>query len=109
MITIVPAIDEPLGSTRLAALSLPPVLIRHAGAIAGPLIVSWVLKRVLKQLGERFNADLFAGGIGHSAQDACHLQGARGQGRTSVSKRVTVEAALDAESCSARAQSTWCS
>ena len=66
MITIVPAIDEPLGSTRLAALSLLPVLVRHAGAIAAPMIVSWVLKRVLKQLGTRFNADLFAGGIGHS-------------------------------------------
>ena len=66
MITIVPAIDEPLGSTRLAALSLLPVLVRHAGAIAAPLIVGWVLKRVPKQVGTRLNADLFAGSIGRS-------------------------------------------
>ena len=64
MITIVPAIDEHPAAARLAALGLPHVL--DAGAIAAPLIVGWVLKRVLKQLGTRFNADLFAGGIGHS-------------------------------------------
>ena len=66
MITVVPAVDERLAPARLAALGLRDVLVRHAGAIAAPLIVGWVFKRVPKQVGTRLNAKLFAGGTGRS-------------------------------------------
>jgi xanthine/uracil permease len=66
MNTVVPAVDERLAPARLAALGLRDVLVRHAGAIAAPLIVGWVFKRCRNRSGRGSMPTFFAGGIGRS-------------------------------------------